>query len=184
MEQEIAEWRDCATRYFVPRVADVHLVEDFVQETCLRAWISQRDGRIDRVGGAWIIGISWRALAQHRRRFATRANAVVCETDVRHSIDLFPQCRRERSIRIGDEDYPLSKVLAALDRCVRSMPAKRRGLFELRMVGASLETIARQTGLSVNVVKLRLYRGRRALREAILASLREEEVDAIPTIET
>ncbi|MCA8972288.1 MAG: hypothetical protein KDC95_21050 [Planctomycetes bacterium] len=183
MDQEIDGWRKCARRYFTPRLEDKNTVDDLVQETCVRAWLSKRDGRTAHVGGGWIIGISWRALAQYRRHRATVGARIACESDVRHALVTYADTVRERHYRIGDDEYPLSAVLRVLERSVREMPATWRGIFKLRMAGASLDAIARRSGLSVNVVKLRLYRGRQALKEAIVASLEKEEVDAIQSQE-
>lgn len=171
--ERIDAWRACAQRYFERRVRDPHAVDDLVQETCVRAWLSQRD-RCASVTPAWVIGISWRVLARHRRR-DVRTPVHYVSAEASETLRHCPATSRERLVRIADRTLPISRVLAVLERSVESMPARWRGLLEHRLEGASLRTIASRTGLSVNVIKLRLYRGRRALREAILASLREEE---------
>lgn len=183
MEQRIASWRSCAQSYFERRVRDPHAVDDLVQETCVHAWLSERSGRVDRVADPYVRGISWRVLARHRRRMKVRQRADRNETDLGTLLGNVPAVGREQSIRVGEERLRLSVVLSVLDRCVDELPARWRGLVRDRMQGASLREIAERSGLSVNRIKLRLYRGRRALREAILASLRQEEVHAFESVE-
>lgn len=87
-------------------------------------------------------------------------------------------------MRVGDREVPISRVLAVLDACVAAMQPRWKFLIEERLVGAPLKDIAKRTGLSVNVIKLRLYRGRRALRAAMLAALKQEEDHVIEDLST
>lgn len=183
MEQRIASWRSCAKGYFERRVRDPHAVDDLVQETCVHAWLSERDGRVDRVASPYVRGISWRVLARHRRRMSIRQRADRNESDTEARLANIAAGGRERCLRVGDEELPLSTLMPLLERCVDELPTRWRGFLRARMDGRTLRDISDRSGLSVNRIKLRLYRGRRALREAMLASLRQEDVRGFEHVE-
>lgn len=174
MAEDWTRWRGCARRFFGRRVHDPNAVEDLVQEACVRAWISQRDGRVERMATAWLLGISWRLLADHRRE-EQGGRASRKRRFVAWNPEELVAWTRERRMTLADRSYPMSSVLLVLDQCVDELPASCRQLMQGRMNGTTMKELARIHGVTLGVVKLRLHRGRRKLRQAILERLREEE---------
>lgn len=173
MDEEWGRWRSYARNYFATRVRDPHAVDELTQEVCLRTLESVRDGRCARLGAGWVHGISWRLLADTRRRYATGLPAkLAAEPWALDEACATPRCSR---VSLDGEEFELPRVLRVLDECVDALPESWRPIMRARMEGRPLTEIASLFGTNENVVKLRLYRGRRRLRQAILERLREDE---------
>jgi RNA polymerase sigma-70 factor (ECF subfamily) len=119
--------------------------EDAVQEAYARAW--QRWSTVSGYGDpeGWVRTVAYRISVSSWRKARNRVAA--------HR-------------RHGPPDDPpgLSADHLALASALRHIPAEqRRAVVLFHLVGRSLDEIAQETGVSVNTVKSRLGRGRRAL---------------------
>ncbi|MDP6424534.1 MAG: sigma factor [Planctomycetota bacterium] len=169
MEQQWSSWRRCARGYFRRRLRDENEIDELVQETCVRAWISGRDGRGVRVQRSWVLGISWRVYADYCRDARMRRRLPYgCVADV-------PGVVRERTLRVCDGEYRLSHLLRILYEEVHNLSGDDRSLVGDRLRGLRVSEVARLHDMTVHMVKRRLYRGRRRLKAAILERLQEDE---------
>ncbi len=174
MDEEWARWRSCARRYFSRRLRDRGLVDELAQEACVRVWLARRDGRVGQVDLAWVVGVSSRLFADHQRD-VFGARRFECDAPwTWDSIGIVAETR-EATVPIEGEAYRLSRVLQVLDECVGDLSDSWRFLVEERMHGSQVRDIAKRHGLTVDTVKLRLFRGRKRLRQAMLDRLQKED---------
>jgi RNA polymerase sigma-70 factor (ECF subfamily) len=136
------------------RVRDEHLAEDLLQETFVRV----HDGlaqveREDRVG-AWVRSIARNVVTDHRR--AARAPEPLDADDV-----------ADRSHAEPNENALVEGWL--LDSIALLPPEYRRALELAEVQGLPQARVAELCGLSLSGAKSRVQRGRKLLRETVLA---------------
>jgi RNA polymerase sigma factor (sigma-70 family) len=169
-------WRRFQSRarsYFRRKLGDGHWVDELVQEACVRAWSSHLRCRRERIPvrakHAWLDGISWRVLMDHFRASARTRRQASCARDVaRVSSDA-----RDTRTTVAGHELELIDALSLLEETVERLPPNWRAAVRERMRGASMREIADSQGLTLNTVRMRLYRGRVRLRRAILDRLEE-----------
>jgi len=171
-----SRWRTFQSRarsYFRRKLGDGQWVDELVQEACLRAWTSHvrcRNRRKPvRAARAWLDGIRWRVLMDHFRTTARSRRQSRSARDVARTL---PHERRTRTTVAGHE-VELVDLLSVLEETVEGLPPSWRAAVRGRMRGASMREIADSQGLTLNTVRMRLFRGRARLRTAILDRLEE-----------
>ena len=147
------------------RCGDPALAEDIAQEAFVAAWRDLdrlRDG--ERVG-PWVAGIA-RNLAASAVRTQARRSAVAGGFGGRTAPPIDPawSAPSPEDAALAREDREL------LERALADVPdAHRDVLVRYYLGGESVAAIAAALGIREDLVKQRLSRGRRALRESVLA---------------
>ena len=188
MEDCWVSLREHATRYFRSHVNDGDAVDELTQEVCTRAWISHTQGRVSELGRAWIIAISWHVLVDYfraiaawranRRRQPIRHGKVTGMVVVGESCPFMHEIRyvpRVREFFIAERRVELHHLLSHLDDAISQLPDSWRAIMRERQEGRSMMQIATSLGLSMNVVRMRLHRGRGHLKSVIEKRIREED---------
>jgi RNA polymerase sigma-70 factor (ECF subfamily) len=140
--------------------------EDVVQETFLSAFkgIDQFDGRANL--RTWLYRIAYNtALMRHRR--AEPEQIPVDEASDPEEGSLVPQALFDWCC-LPEPELDRAEVRAELESAIRAMPEKLRAVFVMReLEELSTEATAEALGVSADVVKTRLRRGRMWLRERL-----------------
>jgi len=164
---------ECIVRYTpdVRRLArrlmrDEAEAEDVVQETFLRAFkgIQQFDGRAQL--RTWLYRIAYNTALMHHRR--TRPEVVpVDEVGDPPEGAIVPKALFDWCC-LPEPEVGESELRAELVSAIRAMPETLRAAFVLReLEGLSTEATAEALGVSQDVVKTRLRRGRLWLRDRL-----------------
>ncbi len=155
--------------------ANADVAEDLAQETLLEAW-RLRDRLREPAGlGAWLAAIArnvchrWQR-AQGRER-AHLAPVVGVGDDGADELPLDETLAAETDDPLAQVEQ--AEVASLLARALAALPETTRAL---TIGGAAMSTteLARSFGLSEGAVRVRLYRGRQALRRALSGELRAE----------
>jgi RNA polymerase sigma-70 factor, ECF subfamily len=132
---------------------DQSLAEDLVQETIVEAWKCRH-----RFDGSCRLSTWLHAILMHRHHKALR------HARLRPFFCLNAEARDEAMERLQAMEGSPSEACeqderaGLVRRCVNALPAKQREVLVLRFFGdASLEEIARATGVSLGTVKSRLF---------------------------
>ena len=140
--------------------------EDVVQETFLNAFkgIDQFDGRASL--RTWLYRIATNlALMRHRR--AGPETVPVEEASDPEDGAVVPQSLFDWCC-LPEPEFDRAEVRAELERAIQAMPEKLRAVFVMRQLEElSTEATAEAMGVSEEVVKTRLRRGRMWLRERL-----------------
>ena len=164
-----AGWEETRARLVAfarKRLDDPDEVEDLVHGVLLRALARADDlresGRLD----AWLYQITRNALIDHGRRHHRRADALDGRVD--DAIDrTVGEASRSGGAESGDARTELAGCLAPL---VAGLPESYRLPLSLAdFKGLSQKEVAERLGLSVSGAKSRVQRGRRLLRDRLLA---------------
>jgi RNA polymerase sigma factor (sigma-70 family) len=149
------------SRFFARRVADPHLVADLTAEVFYAVIASAhtyQPGRGSELG--WLYGIARNVLAGDRRREALRLRAEGLAAG-RRLLDSDDIARLEERIDAECAARCLHRALAVL-------PENERAVLELVAVdGLSLKDAAAALGISPGAARVRMYRARRAARDAL-----------------
>ncbi len=150
-------WRDFKSKlhhFILARVRDDHLAEDLLQETFLRI-----HNGIDSVKEMerlqyWAFRIARNTIADHYRK---RQSPVVD-----YDLASLPENR--------EEDNFNHLVAGWLERMIGQMPEKYgKALLLAEIEGATQQEVANQLSLTLSGAKSRIQRGRRKLKELLLA---------------
>jgi RNA polymerase sigma-70 factor, ECF subfamily len=154
--RDLAEQREALRRYVVSLLApDVHLAEDILQETMLRAW--QHADRLD-----------WRERPIRPWLFRIARNLVI---DAWRKDRLVPVGIRAEAI--AERADPADPAALVADRhmlirgLLRIAPAHREILVQVHLLGRSGDEIARDLRIPRGTVKSRTHHALRALRQAL-----------------
>lgn len=152
--------------------------QDMAQETFLRAYRSLAQWDPERSFRAWLYAIAVNVVRDRARRVARRPRTVsFAKSDLAEATESAGPAREPPGSSIEDviirreRDEAIQKAVADLDLDYR-LPVI---LFYMR--GVAQQEIAEIMGVPVTVVKNRLYRARRRLRETLRSLLDEPEVD-------
>ena len=183
-----AQWWKESRSYFLRRRVDRHSAEELAQEVCLRAWQSYKDGRVERVEKAWVCAIRWRVLADHYRAIEGTQKVLRQEATRYRSIrglvvlmggnmDLEQVCAepRESTWTVEGETVSVDRLRNVLEDAQADLLDSWRPLISDRLGGMSMKEIARTRGMTLESVRMRLFRGRRTLKKLIVERLRKED---------
>ncbi|MEP3479644.1 MAG: sigma-70 family RNA polymerase sigma factor [Fuerstiella sp.] len=139
--------------------------EDVLQETNAVLWRKANDFELGTNFGAWMLKVAYFQVMAHRRRL-TR-DRLIFDDDLVQDIaeDAARQCERqeEQQRRLGD--------------CIRKLSQRYQQLIRRRYTeGATLKSIAAQSGQSENSTKQALFRARAALIKCVKGPLPEGAV--------
>ncbi len=142
-------------RYAAGMLGSLDAAEDAVQDAFIRAFENlARCREPDHFAGWFFLILRNRCFAERRR--GKSLMPLESTLDNYQAPD-----RSDRAMEIGDERR-------AIERAVAELTPDQREVFVLRHVeGWSYEEIARQTGLSVAALKMRMHRGYERLRELL-----------------
>lgn len=155
---------------------NVDAAEDLTQETLLEAW-RLRDRLRDSAGlSAWLAAIA-RNICLRWLRAQGRERAHLSLTSWPESADESAAVAPDDRL-LDEADDPLAEVeraevAALLERALATLPATTRAL---TLASAELSTaeLAQRFQLSEGAVRVRLHRGRQAVRQALSGALRPE----------
>jgi RNA polymerase sigma factor (sigma-70 family) len=149
------------SRFLARRVTDPQLVADLTAEVfheVIRSAHAYRPDRGSEVG--WVYGIARNILASDRRREALRLRAERGAAG-RRPLDDDDIARLEERI---DAESAARRLHQALSR----LPENERAVVELVAVdGLSLKDAAAALGIKPSTARVRMYRARRAVRDAL-----------------
>lgn len=172
--------RNSLEKFLNRRCRDSHEVEDVVQESFLRAAASRRGLRDQERLRGWLLRIASNVLADRARSEGRRRRileSMVAETppDARHS-PAPEEVLEECEWWIEGRPFSWATMSAALVRGLEVLrPSDRRVLLEHYVRGASCRYSAEREGTSAAALKVRLFRARQRLRQAIVDELFEAE---------
>jgi RNA polymerase sigma-70 factor (ECF subfamily) len=131
--------------------------QDLVQETFLRGWRAQADLRDSKAARAWLYTI----LRNEHARLYERQRPDVCD----------PSELPDIAVR----GYDTSAEAFATRRALAKLSSEYRDPLLLQVIGGfSCKEIGEMLGLNANTVLTRLFRARKALREHLEESPRQE----------
>lgn len=142
-------------RYLRRRTPDATGVDDMVQDIFIKALASKREGhRIDNLTG-WLFAAARTTLADHYRKNGQPALALD---------DDLPEPEQAEDLQLHTE----------LADCVQAFMAQLPAIYRDTLVatdlnGETMHAVAARLAVSVSAVKSRATRGRRMLREKLLA---------------
>ena len=172
--------RNSLEKFLTRRCRDRHEVEDVVQESFMRAAVSQRSLRDQERLRGWLLRIAANVLADRARSEGRRRRmleSVVAEAppEGRHS-PAPDELLEEREWWIEGQPFAWAALSAALVRGLEAQrPGDRRVLLEHYLRGATCKRSAEREGITADALKVRLFRARQRLRRAIVEQLLERE---------
>jgi RNA polymerase sigma factor (sigma-70 family) len=145
-------------RYSLALLGNPSDAEDVTQTTFLNAYRAIQGGERPRKPGAWLRTIAHNVCKQRFRQAARRPSEVIVELD---------------ELRGSEEhEEPEGPSAADIKRALESLPFNQRSAIVMReLEGRRQSDIAETLGLSESAVEALLFRGRRAMREQLEASI-------------
>ena len=135
---------------------DLHIAQDLVQETCLRAWKSLDSLVDDKSAKGWLFTILRR---ENARRFERKQLPLV---DI-----------EEHEIA-GQEDSTKEMENELLKRKILHLPSEYKEPLLLQLIaGFTAEEIAMQLDLNKNTVLTRLFRAKNLLKSSLTTRVKE-----------
>jgi RNA polymerase sigma factor (sigma-70 family) len=182
------QWWKESRAYFLRRRLDRHSAEELAQEVCFRAWKSYKEGKVEQLEKGWVCAIRWRVLADHYRasegiqnvlrRQATRYSRVQGMVVLTvGGMDLKHVCAEPSTStwNVEGEVVSLDLLRRILEDAQSDLLDSWRPLIADRLDGMSMKEIARTRGMTLETVRMRLFRGRRCLKKLIIERLRKED---------
>jgi RNA polymerase sigma-70 factor (ECF subfamily) len=137
------------------RCRDEHAALDLTAETFAQAWLSRRSFHDLAAGsaGPWLFGIARHVLSRSVRQ--ERLERAACDR-----LGVLERLDQPASAAVPDETW-----LEGLDEYFESLPDEYREAISLRVVDDhDYEEIAKRTGVSRGLARVRVHRGLAALR--------------------
>ena len=136
----------------------------------MRAWIGLNQGKIRRLGMAWMNQVSRRIVIDQRREKerSPRVQEFLPSREGARDSRRLP-----RQIRTWRGAIPLISALDYLEKALESLPPELKPVLRARARGVSNREIARRFRLGKSAVRMRLARGRRILEREILRDLQK-----------
>ncbi|MBI2931460.1 MAG: sigma-70 family RNA polymerase sigma factor [Planctomycetes bacterium] len=149
---------------------DPHAADDLFQDVCLEGWRARATFEPGTDFGAWIRAVARIQVMRHWRRLK------------RHRlVSLNPELLEQLSQAWDEESQEARPREQALAECVRSLEAHQIQILTWRYTESwPHERIARQTGRSLDAVRMLLFRLRKALESCMETKLREKHDGSAP----
>ena len=151
----IAAWRNHEPEihgYLVRNLGDVHLAEDLLQDTFLKAMRQGESFCSIENPRAWLFQVARNALIDQARR--SRPQEELSDA---------------LAAPIADERDPIDALDACLERNLGEMSPEDREIIEqCDLKGVKQQSFANQHGLGLPAVKSRLQRARKRLRDSLM----------------
>lgn len=149
--------------YVLSLLGDRTQAEDVLQETNAVLWRKASEFRLGTNFGAWMLKVAYFQVMAHRRRL-TRDRLIFDNDfvqDMAEGAEKQGERQGENQLRLGD--------------CIRKLTERYQELIRRRYTdGATLKSIAAQSGQSENSIKQALFRARTALIECVKGHRQEE----------
>ncbi|MCB9882167.1 MAG: RNA polymerase sigma factor [Planctomycetes bacterium] len=166
-EADLAYLRRKLVSYVKRLCSDRDLVEDHVQEALLRGWQSAGFPREREAALRWLKCTAYRLWIDRFRRRGAHVR-LIGDASMLDDGGSDTSEVHESTIAIGERRVTWSALHGELANAWDHVPDTYRRLIRARYErGASFHEIASQFGTTVGSVKMRLYRGRRALARVI-----------------
>lgn len=169
LQSAIAESRDWLVGYCAALAGNRDAAEDLAQETLIEAW-----RHVDRLQSpaawrAWLAGIARNVARRWRRAEAARPASTPLDPDaLPTAFEIDPEKR-----------YLDQELIATVRSALRTVPeASREALIAHCLLERSQATVATDLGIDEPAVSSRVYRGKRALRSALVEPGRREALAA------
>jgi RNA polymerase sigma factor (sigma-70 family) len=138
------------------RLGDHHLAEDVVQESLVKALAAERQPRTDEESIAWFYRILRRSIIDVYRRQGARSRALE---------------RFEKEFPESPDEKDERELCKCFRRLMAFVPKQYRELLEeVDLNGKEPDKVAAKLGLTRNNLTVRLHRGRKHLRKALIAN--------------
>lgn len=161
-EELVAEHRQAVVRVCRSILRDDHLGADAAQETFLRLWRYQREGRPPGSTAAWLRKVAVSTSLDLARRRKTRAAK---EDDL-----LTVDAGREHSAPAPEVELAERELLEHLERALATLSEGQRTIFLLRHAGGlPLAQVAETLGVAPTTVKTQFARACLRLQSALRA---------------
>lgn len=156
------EYSDALFRHACFRLSNREVATDLTQETFIKAWEYLRKGQEIREWKSFLYRILHNLIIDHYRRKKERSLDELLEKDsMRMNAHIATGSRTEHEERLNDEQL-IEKIRTLIPR----LPEQQRIVLTLRYVdGFSPKEIASTTGISENVVSVRIHRAVKELRK-------------------
>jgi RNA polymerase sigma-70 factor (ECF subfamily) len=161
-------------RYCAHHSGDHDAAEDLAQETLVEAWRNHHKLRDLDKSKPWLAAIARNICHRWGRARGREAARLVdtittTQSESLDQLDLLPdEIDLERDLERGE-------LIALLDRALALLPRDTRDILVAHYVeGLPQSEIAARLGLTENAIAVRLYRGRRALRELLAGDLGQD----------
>jgi len=168
--QELARrYREPLRRYFIALTGDPFQADDFAQETLLRLWLSR--ARYEPTGrfAGYLFRIARHYWLNQRKKQQKRPPAVALGAVEANPHATALQVRQPETVLL------LRMHDARIRRCIASLPAPYRRVFELcQFEGRKYAEVAAQLQIPVGTVKSRMASAVRRLREQLGGEDEEE----------
>jgi RNA polymerase sigma-70 factor (ECF subfamily) len=143
-------------RFLSRRTRSIDEAEDILQDFYLKAIRSSRTIKEPGALKGWLAQVLRRTLTDYYRRASVRKSAL-------QRLEV-----SESSAMLIDDDADRA-VCSCLYRILPAMPSEySRLIWQIDLLGQPRRKVAKQLGISPNNLGVRLYRARRALREALM----------------
>ncbi|MCP4891330.1 MAG: sigma-70 family RNA polymerase sigma factor [Planctomycetaceae bacterium] len=151
--------------YVLSLLGDRTQAEDVLQETNAVLWRKASEFQLGTNFGAWMLKVAYFQVMAHRRRL-TRDRLIFDDDflqDMAEGAEKQGERQGENQRRLGD--------------CIGKLTERYQELIRRRYTdGATLKSIAAQSGQSENSIKQALFRARAALIECVKGDRQEEAV--------
>jgi RNA polymerase sigma-70 factor (ECF subfamily) len=162
----VLSYKQSLTEFIFKRTRDYHIAEDLTQEAMLRAYRAMDTLESPLRARSWLYSIAYHVTVDWLRYQGAGKRTHVSEKSNPHAARTVPGI--DRILIHREEKDQVKRKLDCLWNTVRKLPPRYRRVFELRYRRwHPISRISRKTGLSEGNVKVRLYRARRMLLEAL-----------------
>lgn len=170
-EQLVAQNENKITNLIRGMTGDYHLAQDLTQETFMKAFQAKEAFNGEAKFSTWLYRIAVNVVIDHQRKSSTRPEKPcdLTETDV-------------RADNCSDPDKACQKnaIKDILFKAIANLPEQLREVYILREVnGCSTKEVAEILQCSVELVKWRLHKARRALRKNLQSDTRYKDIGTV-----
>ena len=163
-EELVRRYQRPIAAYVYRMVGDYDSALDLTQEVFIKVYASLERYRSEYKFSTWIYKIAHNAAVDHLRRYSTREQALVSDTDGT-PYDLLIESNRPTP----EQESERSERRAEIEAVVDQLPPAYRELVVLRHShDLSYDEIAEVTALPLGTVKNRLFRAREVMRQHFL----------------